>query len=213
MFFYLLTIVIFLGIWYKTYYGYRLFFFGFVLLALVVAYTIDFINKKFPRIRLVILLLLIAVILSNFFAYLVIYRAALPTLLLQKPIDNILYERVQIAEVDDYINTNTSEDAKILLANDVRGYYIERNYVWGDPMNSLLYVDYRTIKNSEQLYITLKKLGITHIRITLFSQYNYTYGFVSEYYGKHVTELYSELFHDYSILVYEKNNVLLYELK
>jgi hypothetical protein len=211
---YLIISTIFLGIAYKTYFSYRVIFFSLILLTLIVAHTIYKINKEFPQIRTFIFFVFIVLIISNLFAYFVIYRYALPSLLLQEPINNLRYARTQVAEVDDYINTNTPKNATILLANDLRGYYIERNYVWGDPMTSLLYIDYRSIENSQQLYNIFKKKGITHIRISRFPQYNYTYGFVSEYYGEHITKLFLEFFStpQYSQLIYEKNNVLLYKL-
>ncbi len=53
-------------------------------------------------------------------------------------------------------------NAKILLYKDVRGYYLNRDYAWGDPLNPGTF-SYREIQNSQQLHKKLISLGFTHI--------------------------------------------------
>ncbi len=210
--FFLLVFVFFLFIWYKTQPNYRLLFFGFFLLALIVAHVLIFISRRFPKLRFFVLFLFLLVLFSNLLAYFVIYRAALPVLLGEQPLEYYRYQRMSVAGVDDYINQFLPENSIILLANDVRGYYLQRQYIWGESVTNMLYIDYTEIDSPDEFYGVLKQHNITHIRITLFPQYNYTYGFYDQYFGAHITTLYSELFATHATLIYEYNHVQLYEL-
>ena len=53
-------------------------------------------------------------------------------------------------------------DAKVLLFRDTRGYYLDRDYAWGDPLNPGV-VSYAEIRDARQLRDRLKSLGFTHI--------------------------------------------------
>ncbi len=215
-FFYILTFSFFLFIWYKTQHSYRLLFFGFFLLAIIVAQTIYHLLTRFPsfpKFRFFIFSLFFLLLLSNTLAYFVVYRDAFPVFLFQEPVSYYRDQRVFVAPVDEYINTHLPEDAVILLANDLRGYYIQRSSVWGEPMNNMLYIDYRELDSAEEFYSVLQKKNIQYVRVTLFPQYNYTYGFYDKYYGEHITSLYSELFANHATLLYEENHVQLYSLR
>jgi len=54
------------------------------------------------------------------------------------------------------------QNAKVLLFQDVRGYYLDRNYAWGDPLNPGV-LSYSAMKDPEELYRTLKELGFTDV--------------------------------------------------
>lgn len=68
-----------------------------------------------------------------------------------------------------WINENTPKDSKILLAREIRGYYLDRNYVVNDP--SLSYIDYYSMDGAEDLIKRLKKLKISYILINEGSLY------------------------------------------
>ncbi len=214
--FYFFTFSFLLFIWYKTQHSYRLLFFGFFLLAILVGQTIHHLVTRFssfPKFKLFIFSLFFLLLFSNTIAYFVIYRDAFPVFLLQEPLSYYRDQRVYVAPVDEYINTHLPEDAVILLANDLRGYYIQRSIVWGEPMNNMLYIDYRNLNSAEEFYSVLQEKNIQYVRVTLFPQYNYTYGFYDKYYGEHITSLYTELFANHAILLYEENHVQLYSLR
>lgn len=211
--FFLFSFLFFLFIWYKTQHSYRLLFLGFFLLALVVSLTLVTLFRHFPSLRTFVLLLFFTVLFSNFLAAFVIHRSALPVLLFQEDMKYYREQRMEIAAADAFINNNLPSDAVILLSNDLRGYYLERPYVWGEPMNNMLFIDYTEISDTAEFFALLKQKGITHIRITLFPQYNYTYGFYGPYYGDHITSLYDELFANYADLLFEENHVRVYALQ
>ena len=62
--------------------------------------------------------------------------------------------------VDRYTNPN----ARILLFQEVRGYFLDRDYMWGDPLNQGV-LSYRELTNAEQLREAIQRLGVTHLLV------------------------------------------------
>lgn len=60
-----------------------------------------------------------------------------------------------------FINQYLPKDAKLFLFRHVRGYWSDRDYVWGDSFLQG-YFDYSTM-NADELYKRLKSENITHI--------------------------------------------------
>lgn len=56
----------------------------------------------------------------------------------------------------------TSPRDRILLFREIRGYYLRREYRWGDPLNQGT-LPYETLNTPEVLYSALKQQGITHV--------------------------------------------------
>lgn len=59
-------------------------------------------------------------------------------------------------------NRRVPEHGKILFIGEVRGYYYDREYVWGDTLNPGLF-SYSGMKDSKELYQTIRNLGFTHV--------------------------------------------------
>lgn len=61
----------------------------------------------------------------------------------------------------EWINTNLPPDAKILLFREVRGFYLDREYMWSMPLNQRLicFDEWESYGGFDQI----TKLGITHI--------------------------------------------------
>jgi 4-amino-4-deoxy-L-arabinose transferase-like glycosyltransferase len=53
-------------------------------------------------------------------------------------------------------------DAKVLLYRDFRGYYLDREYAWGDPLHRGVF-DYSAVKDSGEILEILRRQGFTHI--------------------------------------------------
>ncbi|MFH1379289.1 MAG: hypothetical protein ABII23_03310 [bacterium] len=106
----------------------------------------------------------------------------------------------------EYINTKLSPQVKILLFREVLGYYLEREYVQGDPFrNNIIYED---IKSPEMLYNEIDKYGITHILVNTNNFKN-----VSYMYSSHVFRLLEDFLRIYTKRIHEVNGVELYEMK
>lgn len=52
--------------------------------------------------------------------------------------------------------------ARLLLFRESRGYYLDCDYQWGDPLGQA-YVAYARLKEPQSLRLRLAELGITHV--------------------------------------------------
>jgi len=64
--------------------------------------------------------------------------------------------------VISYINSHTAPEAKVISYGEVRLFYLERNYLWGDPVYHRMMI-YDTMTGPEDLLAAYNRLGITHI--------------------------------------------------
>jgi hypothetical protein len=62
-----------------------------------------------------------------------------------------------------WINENTPDDSKILLVKELRGYYLNRDYIVNDPL--IFYIDYYSMSSSNELIKRLEELGVSYILI------------------------------------------------
>lgn len=109
----------------------------------------------------------------------------------------------------NYINQTLPKESKILLFREIRGYYLSRNYLWGDPLNQGM-IFYEGMNSADELYRKLKELKITHILVN--DRLN-IYKFNEKYYSDKIISLMSGVIKEYTVLVKEINQVYLYELR
>jgi len=64
----------------------------------------------------------------------------------------------------DRINRAFPADAKILLFREVRPFYLDRDFLVGDPQNEML-IRYEELATPEELYRRLRELGITAVLV------------------------------------------------
>ena len=73
-----------------------------------------------------------------------------------------------------HINRTAPADARILLYREVRPFYLERDYLIGDPQNDML-IRYEELKTPAELYQRLRELRVTAVlvepRLETFSPY------------------------------------------
>tara|TARA_Y100000031_G_C7869428_1_gene225654 strand:- start:119 stop:490 length:372 start_codon:yes stop_codon:yes gene_type:complete len=117
-----------------------------------------------------------------------------------------------------FINSNLPENSRILLFREWKGFFLERDYVWADPLIQV-YVDYSKFKNEKDYYEELKRLNITHILINEGFQIEDKGSVVSEIrYSPRILELTGNLLKKYTINLYDQtqyngDRILIYELK
>ena len=107
-------------------------------------------------------------------------------------------------------SSHPQKDAFLFLANDDKGYYFDRNYITGYGVFST-YIDYAHLEDGDALYKRLKELGITHVVMKVYDDGSLL-GY-AKYDEEHTTTLFNELKEKHLTLLYEKNNVSLYEWK
>lgn len=61
-------------------------------------------------------------------------------------------------------NELTPTDARILLYGETRGFWLDRDYLIGDPA-SQVFLDYRSLPDAESLRARLSDLGVTHVLV------------------------------------------------
>ncbi len=64
--------------------------------------------------------------------------------------------------VISYINSHTPPDAKVISYGEVRLFYLERDYLWGDPVYHRMII-YDTMTGPENLLAAYNRLGITYV--------------------------------------------------
>jgi len=64
--------------------------------------------------------------------------------------------------VISYINSYTPPDAKVISYGEVRLFYLERDYLWGDPVYHRMII-YDTMTGPEDLLAAYNRLGITYV--------------------------------------------------
>jgi hypothetical protein len=119
-----------------------------------------------------------------------------------------LKDRVPGYETFAYANRNLPSDAKVLLSlYESRGYYLERTYMWANPISQRV-LRLEEFGSSEQLAEALQERGFTHILFRSVKLENYTY----IRHGEFITELFQAMLAQYGDLVYESAELELYEL-
>jgi len=64
--------------------------------------------------------------------------------------------------VISYINSHTPPEAKVISYGEVRLFYLERDYLWGDPVYHRMII-YDTMTGPEDLLAAYNRLGITYV--------------------------------------------------
>lgn len=107
-----------------------------------------------------------------------------------------------------YANDNLPPDAYVLLAlYESRGYYLEREYMWANPISQRA-LRLEQFSSPEELAVDLKSRGITHILFLSNLVDNYTY----IRYGETITNLVRTLLANHAHLIYTSSPLELYEL-
>jgi hypothetical protein len=110
-------------------------------------------------------------------------------------------------QVYDYANKNLPADARILIFREMRCYYLNKNFMWADPLNQSV-IMYDKIPNEEALNKQLKALGITHIIVN-----ENIYPLAGYYYNQKIMNLMYGFISKYCIKTLQANNVFLFKIK
>ncbi|MBI2119695.1 MAG: hypothetical protein HYT97_08725 [Elusimicrobia bacterium] len=110
-------------------------------------------------------------------------------------------------KLSEVANEILPKNAKVLFFRDVRGYYLNRSYAWGDPLNPGVF-SYTELKNSFELYQKLKSLGFTHIL------YNPTIGNYKgdlSYYARS-NQMMEEVLKNYCLPIFQYHGMGIFEI-
>jgi hypothetical protein len=70
-----------------------------------------------------------------------------------------------LAQASFWINENTSSSAKVVMFDEVRGYFIDREVLWGEPNHAHELLPWKTYTDSVALATDLQRRGFTTILI------------------------------------------------
>lgn len=90
-------------------------------------------------------------------------KSSIPVVLGTESQDQYLSRTLDIYNCENYINTNLSQNAKIALYGDTRGFYLNREYIWADPGHNTIFT--RHFKSVDELKQYWKSLKITHLLV------------------------------------------------
>jgi len=83
----------------------------------------------------------------------------------ERPAD-FLSRTVDIYRAEKWINENTPSQSKVILYGDTRGFYLDRDYLWGDWGHSTL-IPYEKLRDTAAFVQALRGRGITHALVKL----------------------------------------------
>lgn len=75
-----------------------------------------------------------------------------------------LRAKIQPYAAIEYLNNNTPLDAKIITYDEPRCFYLNRDYIWGDPGHHRLIL-YERLNSADEFVKTLLQMGFTHVLI------------------------------------------------
>jgi hypothetical protein len=78
--------------------------------------------------------------------------------------DAYLSRSEPIYNVSRAINAGLPKGAKVLMLNEVRGFYIDRPYQWGDASQNAL-IPWASLTTPEEMDTALREQGITHVLV------------------------------------------------
>jgi hypothetical protein len=89
---------------------------------------------------------------------------ALPVVLGLKPVDEYLLANTDVYVPSYYIAHNLPPEARVCTYGEVRCFYFDRDYFWGEPGHSDL-IPYDGMGGAEDLIRSYREYGITHVLI------------------------------------------------
>lgn len=78
--------------------------------------------------------------------------------------ETYLRDRIQPYAAIEYLNNNTPPDSKVITYDEPRCFYLNRDYIWGDPGHHRL-IPYERFSQADELIQTLLRMGFTHVLI------------------------------------------------
>jgi len=132
-------------------------------LFLMTAYVIFFlISTKLKALKFISIVIVTVVLLFSL-SINVIYNAQFLQVLMGKQSrEEFLTSKLWYYEPVQWINHNISSKDKILHTEMVFNYYLDRDYLWADPLFQA-FIDWVNINSTEELLKILQKQNVTHI--------------------------------------------------
>ena len=192
-------------------FGFRYVIFTWPLIAIISAYVIAelFRNRQISKIAKVLLIFTFSFNLLIWFAA---NTKGIPVALGLETHDSFYLKYPgAIYKASKFINANLPENSKILLFRDTRGFFLDKDYVWADPLFQV-YINYSEFRNEDDFYKELKSIGVTHILVN--TEFEFRGQIVNERrYSTRILNMTDSLLKKYTINIYNEDGILVNELK
>jgi len=73
-----------------------------------------------------------------------------------------LSRMLDVYEAEKFINENTPQTARIVLFDEVRGFYLDRDYMWGNPNHHEL-IPWKSFKSGKEMVQWFRANGFTYV--------------------------------------------------
>ncbi|GEM_PF-7110122 len=84
---------------------------------------------------------------------------------IEKREDYLKQRTYGVYQTAEYINQNLPQSSRLFLFPLITGFYMDRWYIWGDPVHANKVMRYDEMKNASDFLGKLNKLGITYILV------------------------------------------------
>lgn len=206
-----IMILIFISIWFFMSYSLRYIIFSWPLIAIISAYVIVelFRNKNLAK---VVQVLLTFTLIFNLAIWAATNLKGLPVVFGLQSHDEFLSRYPgSVYKASKFVNENLPLNSKILLFRDNRGFYLDRDYVWADPLFQT-YIDYSKIRNEDDYYSVLKSIGVTHVIVN--TEFEWRRQIVFEHrYSERILGMMDKFLKKYTKNLYNKDGILINELE
>lgn len=206
-----IMLLVYITMWFFLSYFLRYLIFIMPMVAIISGYVIAELakNKYLSKILKILLVLTFS---FNFLIWFGSNAKEIPVAIgLESKNDFYLKYPGPIYRASQFINSNLPENSKILLFRDNRGLFLDRDYVWGDPLLQL-YIDYSQFENEDDFYEKLKSIGVTHILVN--TKFKFREHIVNDYrYSEKILNMTGNLLEKHTTNLYDKDAILINELK
>ncbi len=120
--------------------------------------------------------------------------------------DAYLDKNLDCYKLYEKINKDSSIDGRIVLFKEVRGYYLKKDYMWGDPVNQGL-ISYKSAD------ATLKDLKNNGVKYVLYNNNNFNVAYNDDGYTPLTFSIMKEIAEKKCDLLYCENRVCLYKIR
>lgn len=78
--------------------------------------------------------------------------------------EEYLTNSLDVYDAESYMNKNLPADAKIVLFDEVRGFYLDREYIWGNPGHHEM-IPWKSFKTGNDMVRWFRAHGYTHMLV------------------------------------------------
>lgn len=136
------------------------------MMCVIAGYAASEINRKMMKSRHAVnIFIAICIFLSIFNEYR-ISADSLKAAIGLEPAEVFLSRTLDVYDAENWINTNLPEDAGIVLFDEVRGFYLSRKYIWGNPGHHEM-IPWNSFANGSDMVNFLENMGYQYALVNV----------------------------------------------